>query len=171
MNFKSNVYNAIMNSDSQKPWSIPQYSCPSANCTWPPAASLDAYALCTDITHELVTACHETGPDERIEGITNCTITLPKSNLTGWYVPSDTVLNAFKGFVIRQTTTSDSCYAYSNLTFGNVVQWITPRLHDNWYTGSPPLATPPGPHQSAPSSPSCAVSAPKSQTTPTPSKH
>lgn len=138
MNFKSNVYNSILNSDPKKPWSIPQYSCPSANCTWPPAASLDAYSLCTDITHELVTACHETGEDDRVAGVTNCTVTLPKSNLTGWYIRGDTVFNAYKGFVIRQTLSQDSRYAYSNLTFGNVVQWITPRLPKGWYNGYPP---------------------------------
>lgn len=140
MSFKSNVYNAIMNSDPKKPWSIPQYSCPSANCTWPPAASLDAYALCTDITHELVTECRETGKDDFMEGVTNCTVTLPKSNLTGWYVPSDTVLFAFKGFVMRETRSYDSQYVYSNLTFGNVVQWVTPRLHGSWYRSYPPPA-------------------------------
>ncbi|KAL4744948.1 hypothetical protein BDW72DRAFT_187608 [Aspergillus terricola var. indicus] len=136
---KSNIYNSLFNNDPQTPWAIPQYSCPSANCTWEPAVALEARTLCANITDQLSTSCRVMGPREQLEGLTNCTIKLPSSNLTAWYVRSDDRLPWMKGFVVGSVMARDNAAVYKNFTT-TAIQYIAPRLSGNWWASDVPPA-------------------------------
>jgi hypothetical protein len=71
---KANVYNSIFNSDSSKPWSIPNYTCSTGNCTWDPMASLGMQATCADITDYLDIQCNTIAANLTDGGDSNCTI-------------------------------------------------------------------------------------------------
>lgn len=81
---KSNVYNALFNSDPSTPWSTPQYTCSSGNCTWDPIATLEVSASCTNITEYLMTFCHNVDDDDDSEfqglGLQECSVVLPSEN-------------------------------------------------------------------------------------------
>ncbi|KAL3480062.1 hypothetical protein BJX99DRAFT_244514 [Aspergillus californicus] len=126
---KSNVYNSLFNTDPQKPWAIPQYSCPSANCTWAPAAALEARSLCANITNHLSYSCRVMDADEES---TNCTVRLPSSNLTAWYVRSGDSLPFMKGFTVGGVAQSSEAVIYKNFTT-TAIQYIAPRLSGNWW--------------------------------------
>ncbi|KAI9375755.1 hypothetical protein BJX61DRAFT_78033 [Aspergillus egyptiacus] len=74
---KANVYNSLLNNDPQKPWSIPQYSCPSGNCTWDPIVSLEARALCANVTNFLSLSCGPTPVPNGQRDTATCTFSLP----------------------------------------------------------------------------------------------
>ena len=54
---KANVYNALFNSDPTHSWAIPQYTCPTGNCTWDPVATLGIRTVCSNISSQLKTTC------------------------------------------------------------------------------------------------------------------
>ncbi|CAI7654037.1 unnamed protein product [Penicillium glandicola] len=87
---KANVYNAIFNSDSSKPWSIPRYSCSSGNCTWDPIATLAMGSSCTNITEMLEYNCTVITDDSvsYLKGLTNCSSQLPDSSLAVYQIKS-----------------------------------------------------------------------------------
>ncbi|KAL4912778.1 hypothetical protein BDW62DRAFT_216045 [Aspergillus aurantiobrunneus] len=78
----------------------------STNCTWAPAVSLEARALCANITGHLSYSCSVMGEDYNLEGQTN----------SAWYVPLGDILPWMKGFVGRGVVRRDEAYVYSNLT-------------------------------------------------------
>ncbi|KAJ5479208.1 hypothetical protein N7530_004717 [Penicillium desertorum] len=74
--FKGNIYNSIFSTDPRRPWAIPQYMCPTGNCTWDPIASLAVRAICSNVTSSIKKRC------ERLDDSTgipydNCTVSLP----------------------------------------------------------------------------------------------
>ncbi|PYH92403.1 hypothetical protein BO71DRAFT_420837 [Aspergillus ellipticus CBS 707.79] len=115
---KANVYSSLFNNDQTRPWAIPQYFCLSSNCTWDPIASLEVRSLCANITSYLTTTCSNAS----LVGDLNCTITLPKSNVSAWYVPNEPSLTLFTVSAV----TSDPL-VYTNDTSTIVIQYIAPR--------------------------------------------
>ncbi|PYI31488.1 hypothetical protein BP00DRAFT_425543 [Aspergillus indologenus CBS 114.80] len=79
---KANIYNALMNQDSTRPWATPQYTCPTGNCTWGAFLSLGVEAQCADITAHLQRNCTDMTPPI----LFNCTVSLP-SGLAAFYSP------------------------------------------------------------------------------------
>ncbi|KAL6230836.1 hypothetical protein BDW75DRAFT_244467 [Aspergillus navahoensis] len=136
---KSNIYNSLFTNDPQTPWAIPQHSCASANCTWEPAVALEARTLCANVTDQLSTSCRVMGPREQLEGLTNCTVRLPSSSLTAWYVRSGDQLPWMKGFVVGSVMARDNATVYKNFTT-TVIQYIGPRLSGNWWASDVPPA-------------------------------
>ncbi|KAL4742967.1 hypothetical protein BDV11DRAFT_216176 [Aspergillus similis] len=83
---KANIYNSIFSTDPSRPWAIPQYTCPSGNCTWDPVASLAVRALCTDITSSIQQSCtahNDTSAGEMT--YKNCTVSLPHDGAAAFY--------------------------------------------------------------------------------------
>lgn len=62
--------------DPSKPWSIPQYTCPTGNCTWEPVPSLAVRALCFDVTSSLKETCEHYKDTTSGLTVTNCTLAL-----------------------------------------------------------------------------------------------
>ncbi|OQE44784.1 hypothetical protein PENCOP_c002G08526 [Penicillium coprophilum] len=73
--FKANIYNSIFNIDPERPWAIPQYTCPTGNCTWDPVASLAVRALCSNVTSSIEKKCKSLDSDSGVYD--NCTVSLP----------------------------------------------------------------------------------------------
>ncbi|KAL5342254.1 hypothetical protein BJX70DRAFT_410909 [Aspergillus crustosus] len=126
------IYSSFLSSDRQGPWSLPQYSCPSGNCTWGPIVSLEARALCADITSHIIRNCSEV-PDtpqylnRGLVGETNCTLTIPGSELRGYYIPiSETAWLEWRGFLV-QPTNAPNALVYKNATAA-VWQYLTPTM-------------------------------------------
>jgi hypothetical protein len=86
---KANVYSALFNLDPSQPWAMPQYTCPTGNCTWDALASLEISASCSNVTSELKTTCFETKDwwNNTWVSIPNCTVSL-NSGVALWYLPS-----------------------------------------------------------------------------------
>ncbi|KAE8380915.1 hypothetical protein BDV26DRAFT_302412 [Aspergillus bertholletiae] len=84
---KANVYNSLFNNDPLKPWSIPQYTCSSGNCTWAPIAALEVQANCSNVTDHLQYSCSRI-PDHSSSFAKqdNCSVTLPSSNLSTSFI-------------------------------------------------------------------------------------
>ncbi|CEL07066.1 hypothetical protein ASPCAL10231 [Aspergillus calidoustus] len=82
---KASIYNSIFSTDSSRPWAIPQYTCPSGNCTWDPVASLAVRALCADISSSIQKSC--TTHDDTDTGIpfNNCTVSLLHDGASAFY--------------------------------------------------------------------------------------
>ncbi|KAJ6125759.1 hypothetical protein N7523_003379 [Penicillium sp. IBT 18751x] len=97
---KANVYSALFNLDSSQPWAVPQYTCPTGNCTWDAMASLGIGASCSDITSELKTTCFPITftTDDFAEGSLNCTVSLNSGvtlrYFTNWGSAQPIVVNA-----------------------------------------------------------------------------
>jgi hypothetical protein len=134
---KSNVYNSLFNADPEKPWSIPQYSCPSANCTWPPAVALEVRALCANITDHLTYSCYEMDESDQPAVRTNCTVLLPSSNLAASYVRYEDALLWMRGFMVQAVANSSEAVVYKNYTT-SAIQYIAPRLSGEWWGVNPP---------------------------------
>ncbi|KAI2767180.1 hypothetical protein DTO012A8_7597 [Penicillium roqueforti] len=85
---KANVYSALFNLDPTLPWSKPQHTCPTGNCTWDAMASLEIGASCSNITSQLKSTCFESKDASSDFGVPypNCTLSL-KSGVTLWYLP------------------------------------------------------------------------------------
>ncbi|PWY89612.1 hypothetical protein BO94DRAFT_555936 [Aspergillus sclerotioniger CBS 115572] len=113
----SNVYNSLLNTDQTKPWAIPRYICTSSNCTWKPVASLEAQASCANITDRLTRSC------ERVEKGMNCTVSLPKSNTTAWYLKDGTYSLKFVVDVVNV----DKASMYTNESYVMPIQFIAQR--------------------------------------------
>ncbi|KAL4875677.1 hypothetical protein BJY04DRAFT_201373 [Aspergillus karnatakaensis] len=121
------VYSAILSDDPTTPWSTPRYSCPSGNCTWDPVVSLEAQALCSDVTSQLVTNCTVIRSEERgLDGERNCSVGLPGSTRHGYYIPINEFWSEFRGFVMGNIA-SDNATVYENTT-GLVYQFIAPDI-------------------------------------------
>lgn len=59
-------------------WAIPQFQCPSGNCTWGPVDILSAEHTCTDMTSELQLYCNRSESKPGLGGVsTNCKLWLP----------------------------------------------------------------------------------------------
>ncbi|KAJ0425689.1 hypothetical protein BJY00DRAFT_307835 [Aspergillus carlsbadensis] len=140
---KANVYNSLLNNDQNKPWSIPQYSCPSANCTWDPIASLETRALCTDVTDRVNMTCSViTDESSGFAEYPNCTLNLLGSDLTAWLVPDNGSTIAMKGFVAQGLGDGDGVVYNSNSSLG-IVQYLAPKTTDRgpdayWYVPPTP---------------------------------
>ncbi|PWY75190.1 hypothetical protein BO94DRAFT_568556 [Aspergillus sclerotioniger CBS 115572] len=83
---KANIYSSLTNQDSTRPWAVPQYTCPTGNCTWDAMASLGFESRCTNITsylHRNCTSLSDTNSTNN--ALYNCSISLP-SNLGLWYI-------------------------------------------------------------------------------------
>ncbi|KAJ5368535.1 uncharacterized protein N7496_008295 [Penicillium cataractarum] len=78
---KANVYNSLFNSDTTKPWSIPNYTCSTGNCTWDPISSLGMQAICSNVTNYLNFDCY-TITNSSWAGDQNCTITIQYNSTT-----------------------------------------------------------------------------------------
>lgn len=89
---KANVYNSLLNDDSTRPWSLPQYICSTGNCTWDPIAALEVSASCTNVSSHLKFAC---GDVDEFYHVPNCTATLPKSNTSANFM-----FNRSEGFPV-----------------------------------------------------------------------
>ncbi|KAL7906537.1 hypothetical protein GGI35DRAFT_482692 [Trichoderma velutinum] len=83
-NLKANVYNAILNPESQV-WAQPQYVCNTGNCTWEPVASIGICASCSDISADLTMSCKRLEPSDDEGNYRNCTVSLPNGFAT-WFV-------------------------------------------------------------------------------------
>ena len=97
---KANVYNAVLNSDEVKPWSIPNYTCFSGNCTWDPITALEMRASCTNITERLNKTCGATISEITGRPVNNCNITLPDASKNLSYVPDTGLTMSSELFVV-----------------------------------------------------------------------
>ncbi|PYH93327.1 hypothetical protein BO71DRAFT_355538, partial [Aspergillus ellipticus CBS 707.79] len=127
---KANVYNSLFNNDQTRPWAIPQYFCSSSNCTWDPVASLEFRALCANVTSELTTQCSIIPSNQSSGGSPNCTITLPTSQTSAWFLPD---LYALTPFSVQGISSSDAL-VYTNSSL-NIIQYIAPRTNISIVTG------------------------------------
>ncbi|KAJ6171363.1 hypothetical protein N7470_000430 [Penicillium chermesinum] len=109
---KANVYSALFNTDPAQPWAVPQYTCPTGNCTWDPIATLEIRALCSDLTSSLSTSCTQG------QRYTNCTVSLD-SGVALWYLTSG---GAARPRVINVLSGSSKTF-YKNSSFP-VIQYI-----------------------------------------------
>lgn len=82
---RANVYNSMLNSDEAKPWSIPNFTCSTGNCTWDPIAALEMRAVCTNVTDQLNRTCGTTYLDLPSKPGPNCNISLPGARRTSFY--------------------------------------------------------------------------------------
>ncbi|GKZ87440.1 hypothetical protein AnigIFM59636_003865, partial [Aspergillus niger] len=129
---KANVYNSLFNTDPSRPWAIPQYSCSSTNCTWDAVASLEIRSLCTNITSALTVNCSTFSNASAYAGESNCTVTLPKSGLSAWYMPDD---YSFSTFSMTPVSTYDAV-VYTNATL-IAIQYMAPRANLELLDDSP----------------------------------
>ncbi|CAI7618969.1 unnamed protein product [Penicillium glandicola] len=94
--FKANVYNSLLNSDSTKPWSIPQYTCSTGNCTWDSIAALELSSSCTDVTDQLKFVCYNNDTEFiSIYGTPNCSV-----NLSGSTTSANFLSNKSDGYPV-----------------------------------------------------------------------
>lgn len=120
---KANVYNSLFNNDQSRPWSIPQYVCSSSNCTWDPITALEARAICSSVTGYLDMDCHSKKVPENLTyaGQPNCTIALPQSNTTAWFIPYHYEYASISIAAVR----TDQALVYKNATFPPI-QMVAP---------------------------------------------
>ncbi|KAJ5355832.1 hypothetical protein N7517_010441 [Penicillium concentricum] len=122
---KANIYNAVFNSDSSKPWSIPRFSCTSGNCTWDPAATMAMGASCANITEKLDSRCSIITDDSTgsgYKGFNNCSSHLPGGDRSmGGTLAVNYILNSSIGTLI--TIGSIGRFVYKD-TIINPVQII-----------------------------------------------
>ncbi|KAJ5245478.1 hypothetical protein N7489_005574 [Penicillium chrysogenum] len=122
---KSNVYESFFNRNRQKPWAIPQYFCSSGNCTWDAITSLEARALCANITEHLEKSCRKT--TENVDGeVTECNISLPNSNISAYLMEVEEEVAGFYAF-ISGAVKPEEALVYTNATM-TPIQFITPRV-------------------------------------------
>jgi hypothetical protein len=114
--FKSNVYSSLLNSDPKKPWSIPQYSCSTGNCTWDPISALELSASCTNITDQLKFSCHDDPEFIAKYGASNCSVNLLGSNTSATFVP-----NSWDGSPISVAAVKSS----QSLVYKNIHHYVT----------------------------------------------
>ncbi|KAL4959764.1 DUF3176 domain-containing protein [Aspergillus stella-maris] len=127
---KANVYSSLMNNDPERPWSTPQYTCPSGNCTWGPVAALEARAVCADITSFLSESCHES----QLEGgmrTQNCTTSLPRNQKQAWFLPE---INQGRIFVSNGIGLGRTPLAVNASRTLGTVQFIAQqrKIQDDW---------------------------------------
>ncbi|RDW86098.1 DUF3176 domain-containing protein [Aspergillus mulundensis] len=129
---KTNVYNVFFSRDSETPWSIPRYGCPSTNCTWDSIVSLDARALCANITEHLTQSCDGLSSDD-----INCTATLTKSQIDAWALPydPDSEYAQAVGFVVKAVNSSQAI-TYTNTTT-SAIQFVEPLKSSGSSPGDP----------------------------------
>ncbi|KAJ5489865.1 hypothetical protein N7453_010690 [Penicillium expansum] len=84
--FKANVYSSLLNNDKTKPWSIPQYTCSTGNCTWDPIATLELTSSCANITDNLKFVCYNDKEFITGYGGPNCSVNLPGSPTSASFV-------------------------------------------------------------------------------------
>ncbi|RDH34787.1 hypothetical protein BDQ94DRAFT_177632 [Aspergillus welwitschiae] len=106
---KANVYNSLFNTDPSRPWAILQYYCSSTNFNCSTFSNASAYA-----------------------GESNCTVTLPKSGLSAWYMPDD---YSFSTFSMTPISTYDAV-VYTNATL-IAIQYMAPRANLELLNDSP----------------------------------
>ena len=70
---KSNVYSALLDTNSRQQWSIPEYTCPSGACSWAAVPTLVAAYQCADISTHITKSCTVTDT----QGEVNCTVSVP----------------------------------------------------------------------------------------------
>ncbi|KAJ6031575.1 hypothetical protein N7540_002307 [Penicillium herquei] len=115
---KANVYNALFNTNPSQPWAVPQYTCPTGNCTWDPIATVEIRALCSNVTSDLTTTCLAVS-----NTTTNCTVSLG-SGVALRYLTT----GGYAQPMIVETVSTQGLYAnsetfYKNSTFP-VIQYI-----------------------------------------------
>ncbi|PYH81004.1 hypothetical protein BO82DRAFT_384006 [Aspergillus uvarum CBS 121591] len=111
---KANVYSALFNIDSTAPWAIPQYTCPTGNCTWDPISNLAMRALCSDVTSRLNRTCTAITSDMQ-----NCTVHLGGNGPTAWYREGGSTSQPMAMAAITGTES----LVYTNSTFP-VIQYV-----------------------------------------------
>ena len=79
--------------DPSKPWSIPQYTCPTGNCTWDPVPSLAVRALCSDVTSSLKETCEHHNDTTSGLTVTNCTLAL-QNGASVYHTKGTQILNS-----------------------------------------------------------------------------
>ncbi|KAJ5394216.1 uncharacterized protein N7487_011857 [Penicillium crustosum] len=128
--FKGNIYNSIFSTDIRRPWAIPQYMCPTGNCTWDPIASLAVRALCSDVTSSIKKTCeHIDSPDAPYD---NCTVSLP-NGASAYYA------DGYKAAAIAlQVQPSSQPVVYINATLPVIqrIQAVVPRTKEGWNIAS-----------------------------------
>ncbi|KAL4906973.1 hypothetical protein BDW74DRAFT_130946 [Aspergillus multicolor] len=132
---KTNVYNVFFSKESENPWSIPRYNCSSTNCTWHTIVSLDARALCANITEHLTQSCDSFSSEED----TNCTATLSKSQINAWALPydPDSEFAQAVGFVVKAVNSSQAI-TYTNTTT-IAIQFVDPLQSSGSSPGDPSI--------------------------------
>ncbi|OOF90313.1 hypothetical protein ASPCADRAFT_510937 [Aspergillus carbonarius ITEM 5010] len=118
---KANIYSSLTNQDSTRPWAVPQYTCPTGNCTWDAMASLRFEAQCANITSYLRRNCTSLGETSDMSNgsmLYNCSISLP-SDLGLWYIANGG--NAILS--VMEPVSSEVALRYKETPF-EVVQYI-----------------------------------------------
>lgn len=77
---------------------------------------------CTNVTDKLKTVCEPFPRNSSLRDFSNCTVTLPPSNVSAWYVPSGPLLSPY--IVNTINAREAAVYINSNLS---VIQYIAPR--------------------------------------------
>ncbi|RAH42521.1 DUF3176 domain-containing protein [Aspergillus brunneoviolaceus CBS 621.78] len=111
---KANVYSALFNLDPTAPWTTPQYTCPTGNCTWDPISTLAMRALCSDVTPHINRTCTTTTSD-----IQNCTVRLGDDGPTAWYREGGSTSQPMAMAAVAST----EALVYTNSTFP-VIQYV-----------------------------------------------
>ncbi|KAL6237965.1 hypothetical protein BDW75DRAFT_237839 [Aspergillus navahoensis] len=127
---KTNVYNVFFSRDSETPRFIPQYGCSSTNCTWDLVVSLDAVALCANVTAHLTQSCDVISDEgaSTASQLHNCTASLSKSQVNAWvtYGSSYSEYDQAVGFVVKAAGPSQAI-TYTNTTT-TAIQFVEPQL-------------------------------------------
>ncbi|OQE05885.1 hypothetical protein PENVUL_c021G08489 [Penicillium vulpinum] len=119
--FKANIYNSLLNNDKTKPWSIPQYTCGTGNCTWDPIAALELSSSCTNVTDQLKFVCYDDKEFISKFGAPNCSV-----NLLGSTTSASFVLNQSHGYPVSVAyVKSNNALAYKS-TNHYTTQMIAP---------------------------------------------
>jgi hypothetical protein len=78
---KANIWAGLFATDSFGDWTVPNYYCPSGNCTWTGHSSLGICSKCADISSHLNKTCDAHSSD--LNNATGCDIILPNGFAIG----------------------------------------------------------------------------------------
>ncbi|KAM7183823.1 Protein of unknown function (DUF3176) domain containing protein [Rhypophila sp. PSN 637] len=112
-----NMLNSLLMAPNSRDVNIPDYVCPTGNCTWPPAATLAFCSQCADLTAQISRDCEE----EVISGkaIQRCIASIPSS---GCLIHSHSLWEANESFLnISQVNSSTLQYHSIRRVSGKVL--------------------------------------------------
>ncbi|KAL2842726.1 hypothetical protein BJY01DRAFT_248991 [Aspergillus pseudoustus] len=74
---------------------------------------------------------------EQLQESAKCTVHIPSSNLTAWFVLSGDRIPRMKGFIVQAVMQSSQAAVYKNFTT-TAIKYIAPRLSGNWWADGDP---------------------------------
>ncbi|KAL4915650.1 hypothetical protein BDW62DRAFT_219218 [Aspergillus aurantiobrunneus] len=130
--FKGNIYNSVFSTDRGRPWAIPQYMCPTGNCTWDPIASLAVRALCANVTSSLEESCERFEDSSSGVPYNNCTVSLPNGT-SAYYAGGDKTQA-----IALQVQPPSQPIVYTNATLPVIqrIEAVVASGKEGWYIAS-----------------------------------